>query len=320
MAEQRDLPTDTDSSRTPTAVVVVNYGSNQLLASALRPFMGGEAGVHVVVVDNFHSWEERKAVRRLSAEHAWDVVELDVNRGFGAGLNAGARRALARGARVLLVLNPDATISGAAARELFSRCAADPRNVLSPRILRLDGSTWFDGGVIVPESGLRAGAQDATSAIPWLSGACLTVHADMWTRLGGFDEDYFMYWEDVDLSYRIGRLGGRLLVRHDITATHAVGATQASDGVGKSNLYYRYNCRNRLLFAAKNLPSEQVRLAMRETPRFAKDVLLRGGRRQFLRHPVGPVWSVTRGSLEGYAAALKRLRSDARRQGARAEA
>jgi GT2 family glycosyltransferase len=121
----------------------------------------------------------------------------------------------------------------------------------------------------------------------------------LWERLGGFDEDYFLYWEDVDLSHRCDLLGGRLIVRADLTAVHDAGGTQdRASGRAKSATYYYYNCRNRLVFAAKHLGRrDQLRWLVR-TPADARRVLLRGGRRQ-LAHPGRTVWPALTGSLAG---------------------
>jgi len=87
---------------------------------------------------------------------------------------------------------------------------------------------------------------------PWLSGACFAMHRDLWTTVAGFDDDYFLYWEDVDLSYRVVKAGGRLAVRQDLVAVHDVGGTQHDvTQRAKSSTYYYYSCRNRLVFAAK---------------------------------------------------------------------
>ena len=161
------------------------------------------------------------------------------------------------------------------------------------------------------------GSTVSRRAVPWLSGACLLVSRELWGRVGGFDEDYFLYWEDVDLSVRVSRAGGRLVVERTATAVHDEGGTQRLDvpgdpldvgssrsGVasrGKSEAYYYYNIRNRLLFAAKHLEPRDRRRWTRTSYAGAKQILLRGGRRQFLR-PVKPMRAAIRGSLDGVKA------------------
>ncbi len=105
-----------------------------------------------------------------------------------------------------------------------------------------------------------------------------------------------MYWEDVELSHRCQRAGARLLVRQDLRVVHEVGGTQ---GAGKSALYRYYNCRNRLLFARRNLSRTQALGWLRWTPRYARRVLLHDGRRAVLRCPLRTMLPVLAGSLAG---------------------
>ena len=86
------------------AIVVVNFGSHALLATNLEHL----AALSVVVVDNFSTDAERLTIRELSAERGWHLVEMPDNDGFGAGVNAGVRAAVALGHETFVVLNPDA--------------------------------------------------------------------------------------------------------------------------------------------------------------------------------------------------------------------
>jgi GT2 family glycosyltransferase len=133
----------------------------------------------------------------------------------------------------------------------------------------------------------------------WLTGACLALTIDMFDEVGGFDESYFLYWEDVDFSYRAGLAGAELLVREDLTVVHDEGGTQGQrSGRAKSQTYYYYNCRNRLVFAAKHLGARSILRWALLTPQQSWAVLLRGGRRQLLDSPITAMAAV-RGSLAG---------------------
>lgn len=293
------------------AVVVVNYASSVLLRDNLRPLTGTEG--HVVVVDNYSSAQEREEVTALAAACGWELV-LAANDGFGAGMNAGVAAALDRGCTSLLLLNPDVTISPAVVQQLLRHAEQAPDDLVTPALLQADGSRGFaEGSLDLVRGTTRSRGPRDPSHERWLSGACLALSSRLWCRLDGFDERYFLYWEDIDLTHRCLALGGRLVVREDLQAVHAAGGTQ---GPGKSAAYFYYNCRNRLLFARTHLTRWQQTRWLLASPRYAWRVLLRTGRRAVLRRPGATLVPVLRGSLAGIALALtRRDHSDVRRRG-----
>jgi GT2 family glycosyltransferase len=279
------------------ALVVVNYGSSALLATNL-PRTAGMSGVRVVVVDSFSGTGERAAVTRLVAQHGWELLTPATNVGFGGGSNIGAAHALAAGSQVLVFLNPDAWTDPTGLAALASAARSEDRALVAPRIHRPDGSVYSRGLTYLHRvDGTMSGRRASPDDVPWLSGACLAVAAGLWSELGGFDEEYFLYWEDVDLSWRALTLGARLEVVDDAHVVHDEGGTQESRGRAKSATYYRYDIRNRMLFARKNLGPTDVRRWRRALPRAARAVALRGGRRQFVEG-IGPWRGVTRGVVE----------------------
>ncbi|WP_051681842.1 glycosyltransferase family 2 protein [Cellulomonas sp. HZM] len=276
------------------ALVVVNHGSHELLARYLAP-LACETGWRVVVVDNSPSDDSRRAAHDLAREHGWDLV-AGPNDGFGAGVDRGVRRATALGCDAVLVVNPDLTISAADAAALVADARTTHGLLVGPQIERPDGSTWFRGGGLDLERGRTGRAEPAQTR--WLTGACLAASVRTWELVGGFDPAFFLYWEDVDLSVRLVEAGGGLRVRDDLRAVHDVGGTQKHAGTRrKSDVYYRHNCRSRLVFAARHLDRAGRRRWLLGSPRFAWEVLLRGGRRQ-LRSP-GPWLAAARGTAEG---------------------
>lgn len=281
------------------AVVVVNYGAAHLLEANLAA-LGHDERYAVVVVDNHSSDEERARVERLAADRGWELVAQE-NRGFGAGMNAGVGRALGLGAGSVVLLNPDVTLERGVLTALLDHVRDRPDDVVAPAQERPDGRPGFARGTLDLRTGFTRTREPLDPRQEtWLSGACLAVSADLWSRLGGFAEEYFMYWEDLELCHRARRAGARLVVREDLVVRHDVGGTQ---GTGKSLLYHYFNCRNRLLFARRNLPRRAVARWVLATPRYARRVLLRDGRRAALRDP-RRAWAALRGSAAGVRVAL----------------
>ncbi|MFT2707031.1 glycosyltransferase [Clavibacter zhangzhiyongii] len=292
------------------AVVVVNYGSADLVRENVLPLVERLDDALLVIVDNRTTDAERERVRELAGHPSTRVhgVYPDANTGFGTGMNIGVAAARDLGAREFLLLNPDATIEPDQLAVLRGAVAADPLALVAPLILRPDGSTWFRGSDLYLADGrIRSAARRAQhpglAVEPWLTGACLLVTDELWARVGGFSDDYFLYWEDVDLSRKVVEAGGSLRVVEDAVAVHAEGGTQsaghASAGQAKSGTYYYHNVRNRLLYGARHLDAAALRRWRLLTPVIAYEVLLQGGRRQFA-HPVAPVSAAVRGILDGY--------------------
>jgi N-acetylglucosaminyl-diphospho-decaprenol L-rhamnosyltransferase len=287
------------------AVVVVNFGSSDLLAANLAPLTRDCPGLVAVVVDNRSSESEARRVALLAAHEGWELVSLERNRGFGAGVNVGVARAREMGRDIFLLLNPDARIACSAVGVLADRIADAPLTMICPVIERPDGSPWFRGGLLDLEHGRTRSGADVVglSGRPqWLTGACMITGAAVWDLTGGFDEDYFLYWEDVDLSIRAARVGVDLVVATDARAVHDEGGTQDRQGRPEdlSDGYYYFNIRNRNLFAAKNLPAMDRQRWLRRSVPESYRILCRGdGRRKFLR-PWRPLSIGFRGIRDGW--------------------
>ncbi|MCD2440994.1 glycosyltransferase family 2 protein [Agromyces sp. SYSU K20354] len=294
------------------ALVVVNFASASLLAANLvDPRLRGVIGC-IVVVDNRSTIEETRRVRELCATNDWILVELPRNEGFGAGVNAGVARARELACTRVLALNPDATIDADSVRALLTASRADPRALVAPRIVRPDATVWFAGAVLDQRNGTTRRARDDElgGRTTWQTGAAFLAPIPMWDEVGGFDDDYFMYWEDIDLSWRWHEAGGRLALVESATAVHDAGGTQA--GAGKSPMYVYFNCRNRLLFARKRFGSRYGRRWWRGSIAYGWSVATRGSRRMLAKHPL-LLWSALRGTLAGAFGSLTPRYASARR-------
>ena len=290
----------------PTAVVVVNYGASALLETNLVQVDDEVPELVVVVVDNFTSAAEQDAVRALCERRRWHLVASPTNLGFGSGMNAGVEVAIGAGAEQLLLLNPDARIDAPSLGLLVDAVRAEPLTMAGPVLRTASGALWSDGHDLYLDRGrMRATRkrEGAPRVAEWLTGACLVLSTTLWRRVGGFDDRYFLYWEDVDLSWRVLEAGGRLRVVRDAVAVHDEGGTQVrSSERALSTTYYYFNIRNRLVFAAHHLPvRDRLRWAL-TAPSEAWAVLLRGGRRQLVHSP--DPW---RAALTGTLAGLRAL-------------
>jgi GT2 family glycosyltransferase len=211
---------------TRLSIVVVTYNSRAALAATLPALMPQlAAGDELVVVDNASADGTLDLVRELAPSAV--VVETGRNAGFAAGANAGARAA---SGDLLVFLNPDATpapgFAGAIRAPLrdgrgwdawMGLVTAERGRVVntSGGVVHFTGIAWSgEAGTPVP------GAVGGPREVAFASGACLAVPRAVWERAGGFDDAFFMYHEDVELSLRLRLAGGRVGVEPGAVVDH----------------------------------------------------------------------------------------------------
>ena len=230
---------------TDVSVVIVSYESRALLArclAALAADTGRIATVETIVVDQA---SQDGTVAWLAAEPDVHLVPLPENVGFGAGNNRGA--AVANG-RWLLLLNSDAFVRPGAIDELVRFAETHPATgAVGPRLLWPDGrlqrscrrfptvfrlaTEYLYLRKLAPRSralnGFYCGefAHDAPRQVDWVTGACVLVRRELYERLGGFDETFFLYSEEVDLLYRASRLGAETWYDPAAEVVHVWGGT-----------------------------------------------------------------------------------------------
>jgi N-acetylglucosaminyl-diphospho-decaprenol L-rhamnosyltransferase len=232
-----------NSSRGPSVgIVTVAYRSNRVLGGFLDSVPAASAdALPVVVVDNKPGDDDASA---LSAAAGATHVPLPANPGYGGAVNAGVRE-LPASVEWVLISNPDVVLAPGSIDTLRATGDADPAiAAVGPAVLNPDGSV-YPSARAVPS--LRTGVGHALFAnlwqrnpwtlayrresdpsdqvrdAGWLSGSCLLVRRSAFDEIGGFDEGYFMYFEDVDLGFRLGRAGYRNTYEPGAAVTH-VGA------------------------------------------------------------------------------------------------
>jgi N-acetylglucosaminyl-diphospho-decaprenol L-rhamnosyltransferase len=232
------------------AAVVVDYRSGQLLdrcVAALLVDDSAGAPPEVVVVDNA-SGEPGGGGVALADDRAARVTVLrpGANLGYGRAANLGSA---ASTAPVVAVLNPDAVIEPGTAAAVLGRFAADPRlGAVGTRILNPDGTQYPSArtapaladavghallGTVAPENRFtRAYRQldadpDRPRAVDWLSGAAIWLRRDALDEVGGWDERFFLFFEDVDLCRRLEEAGWGIAYEPGGRVHHVIGVSRA---------------------------------------------------------------------------------------------
>lgn len=209
---------------------MVSHGHGQLLERLLAQLRLAHAGqvAHVVVTHNLAS----PALPVPDGGWPFELTEIhnDVPAGFGANHN----RAFGRCATALFaVVNPDIELSDPQAwPRLVQAASEDGVGCAYPALFDPDGSRQENERELVTPLALvrRHLLRRPQRRVDWVSGAFLVVPAAVWRALGGFDERYFMYCEDVDLCVRL-QLAGWSLRRAQTSAVHQ--ASRASRRPGR---------------------------------------------------------------------------------------
>ena len=228
------------------AVVIVNYQSYDELDACLRSIDQGCPGASIVVVD--HESDRPAADALGGAFPHITLIRQTSNDGFAVGVNTGARSQSAAGSPYLLLLNPDCVLEAGACAALADWMDRHPDvAVVGPRIRNANGtvqpsarrfpdlttaiagrSSWLTK--VLPRNPIsnhNLPARDLSLTAPvdvdWVSGACMLVRREAFDAVGGFDEAFFLYWEDADFCRRLGQAGWRTTYVPSVVAVHIGG-------------------------------------------------------------------------------------------------
>jgi GT2 family glycosyltransferase len=263
------LDTPFTDRRNMLTILIVNHNTKQHLENALLHLEEqAETWDEVIVVDNASSDGSREFLRERYPSVR--LLELPDNLGFGVANNRGVEIAL--GDQILL-LNSDAWLSEGALPSLAEALDANPQlGAVTPALHYPDGRhqfAWAPETSVLGEALQKVRNRLETRSwahhppprwlVPllgpiWLTAACLLVRKSAFEAVGGFDESFFLYFEDVDLCRRLRLCGWELEVVQEARAFHVKGGSELSD---RAELEYR---RSQLAYYSKHRPQWENRL------------------------------------------------------------
>jgi len=234
------------------AAILVNYNAGPDLRLALRSYADEWASSpwEAIVVDNASTDDSAALVSEFAPQAR--LIRNAVNVGFGRAVNQGVA---ATGAPFLLLMNPDCRLVAGGVSTLRGVLESQPScAVAGPRILDPDGAVQGSArgdpdmltGLFGRTSALRPWlpflpvarrnvvVEDAIRSerpsvvVDWVSGACMLVRRDAFLAVGGFDERFFLYWEDADVCRRLRALGHHVRYVPGAAAVHRVGLSSVS--------------------------------------------------------------------------------------------
>lgn len=228
----------------PVGAVVVDYEAGEALRSCVRSLV--EEGIDaIVVVENGSPGSSERALGPLAGRTT--LLQPGRNLGFGAGVNR-AVAALDPQVDVVIVANPDTeTRTGTVARLLESLSVHPSWAIVGPTILTESGEVYpsvrrFPApalaalhaalSVIAPSNrfseAYRTSPERKDGGVDWVSGAYFAIRRRSFEQLGGFDEGYFMFAEDMDLCWRAGAAGFGVGQEPQAVITHLEGVSRAA--------------------------------------------------------------------------------------------
>lgn len=224
------------------SLIFVNYRSIFHLSRALRS-LGGDSFLHgdgeIIVVNQDAS--EQKAIQALSEQRGFRLIDRE-NGGFASGANAGA--AVATGA-YLAFLNPDAYYYSGSFEGILRRFEADDHiGIVGATLCDADGNPekWSKGRLLtlprlVLQNIFPGAFFSERDAVDWVSGGALCIRKSLFHSIGGFNEEFFLYFEDMDLCARVLRAGYAVETSRSLQFAHAGGKSCASKSVQKKHFF-----------------------------------------------------------------------------------
>lgn len=218
-----------------SVIIVCHKGWTRLIKclDSLSAIKNQGFSFEVIVVDNNSGDDE---ITKISESYpAFRFILNTINGGFGYGCNTGSRSA---SGKCLLFLNPDTVVTGEALAGLLGVREQNPDfTILSCRQVNEKGRDTNAAGEfpafrtltgIMRSLGGKKNRAESTNDIifpDWVSGSFIMISKEDFNRIGGFCEDYWMYFEDVDLCSRIRNSGGRIAYHRKITIEHNHGGS-----------------------------------------------------------------------------------------------
>lgn len=240
-------------------IIVLNWNGKEDTLDCLRSLRTTAYGNYqVVLVDNGSEDDSVAAVRKDFPEA--EIVETGKNLGFAGGNNVGIEYAMQQGADYVFLINNDTTVHSAYLTELVAVAESDDKiGAVGSKIYYHSEPEriWFAGGKInwlrnkgehIGLDEIDKGQFDEIREVGYLTGCALLVKREVVEKIGVLEDDYFLYYEDVDYSLRIQNAGYKTIYAPKSMIYHKV---SRSTKPGSSSYVY-YHVRNGLVNARRN--------------------------------------------------------------------
>ncbi|HET7060338.1 MAG TPA: glycosyltransferase family 2 protein [Candidatus Saccharimonadales bacterium] len=285
-----------------TAVVVPNWNGEDHLADCLDSLLAQSVPVRVIVVDN---GSVDGSLKLLEKYQGLEVILNERNEGFTGGVNPGFQRAIDDNIKYVATLNNDAVADKDWLKHLAAALDKNPRaGIATSKILDGKGKRLDSTGDYLTVWGLpyprgrgesELDKYDGQTDVFGASGGASLYRVKMLRETGLFDQDFFAYYEDVDLSFRAQLAGWKVRYVPEAVVRHQIGVTS-----GRLKGFTAYQTlKNQPLVLYKNLPTSMWwRVGWRFTLAHTLFFLRAVGR--------GHGWAALKGDLRGTVLIFKK--------------
>ena len=261
--------------------IIVNYRSERYLKKCVASLFNKTKNIsfEIIIVNN-----DKNNLKPFSAEikreteenaESLKIINAGKNLGFGRANNIGAKKAKGN---FLCFLNPDALLISENIGEIIKEFKKNSEiGAIGPRLIsEFNKTQWWCAGVEITLWDLiknnlgiiksrKIWESQVKKEADWVSGAALFVPRPLFLKLGGFDESFFMYFEDIDLCKRIKKLGKRVIYFPGVKVRHWGGKSRLNKSEQKKeyyksqDYYFRKHCGKLISWLARILRKFAVR-------------------------------------------------------------
>lgn len=187
-----------------TSVIIVTYNHINYIKNCLESLLDNH--LEIIVVDNKSSDGTPEFIEK-NFPHV-KVIRNSFNRGYGAGNNLGVTKS---NRNYIVIINPDTKVEPNSVNNLLNPIKNDIDIITIPKVLLYDGKRintcgnklHFTGMAFTRGEGEKPESRNISCRVNGLSGVCFAITKENYLKLGGFDENIFLYMEDSEISWRI---------------------------------------------------------------------------------------------------------------------
>lgn len=242
-------------------IITITYNSHEVMAGFLNSlFSQTYTDWHLYVYDNSSENSVEALLSEYGYSDAYDYVALAHNYGFAVANNLAIRHAISDGCDAVLLINNDTVFQPDLIQGLVESPYEQSAKIIAPKILHYpeENLIWYGGGYFDPKQALKNihigmgcvddGRFDTPSWHDFAPMCCVLIIKDVFEQIGYLDENYFIYYEDVDWMYRARQHGIKVWYAGNLSLYHKVSSLT---GGSKSRFTVYHSTKGKIYFIRK---------------------------------------------------------------------